>query len=103
MVEHSFGEALAPFWPLVATGFFLATGMKIPLPPTLQSHHISICLTAIHFHHRFVTFKGFVEETSPSRPLLFAAQVVKESGEPLVNNLLASVGLEKISQFKVRI
>jgi len=29
-------------------------------------------------------------------------QVVKESGEPLVNNLLASVGLEKISQFKVR-
>ena len=30
-----------------------------------------------------------------------AAQVVKESGEPLVNNLLGSLGLEKISQFKV--
>ena len=34
--------------------------------------------------------------------LFAAAQVVKERGEPLVNNLLASLGLEKISQFKVR-
>ena len=73
---------MAPFWPLVTTGFF----------SNLDEGIIA----------SYCDLQRVVEETSPSRPL-FAAQVVKESGEPLVNKLLSSVGLEKISQFKVRI
>ena len=77
MVEHHHWQALAPFWPLAAAG--------------LGFNNISIEWNDEKHKSRYL---------SALRPL-FLAQVVKDSGEPVVNNLLASVGLEKISQFKV--